>query len=144
MVTGIRALADSARTAPVVFISYPRVRSEPADVVEMTLRRHGITVIRDEHDFGTGHAIPSEIREGIHRATVFVVTWCREYACSPHCFDELELALDRHERGELLLWIIAVDDTRVVPPRARTLLYQRGQTRDELMGTLSRLLREIQ
>lgn len=82
-------------TPPKFFISYPRTRPAEADYIETLLRRRNIPVFRDESDFGAGAAIPTEITEGIYEANIFIAVWCAEYACSPWCFDELELALER-------------------------------------------------
>lgn len=137
--------AHSKRETPCTFfISYARSRPQEADFVEMFLRRRSFTVLRDEHDFGAGHAIPSEIRENIHRANVFVAIWCREYACSPWCYDEFDLALERHKAGGLSLWILCVDETRIVPPLARDLVNYPARTREDLEGQVSKLLDQFQ
>jgi hypothetical protein len=126
------------------FISYPRTRPQEADFVEMVLRRRNFEVYRDERDFGAGRPLPGEIRENIHRATVFIAIWCREYACSPWCFDELQLALDRSEAGATTLWLLCVDDTRIVPPGARNLVSYPSKDREELERHLLILLDRVQ
>lgn len=128
---------------PEFFISYSRARQAEADHVETLLRRWHMPVTRDESDFGAGHAIPVAIREAIYRCTIFVALWCREYACSPWCFDELELALDRHAKGDLDLWIFRLDDTRMVPTRARQLISHEAKSRQELDGRVTSLLSRI-
>lgn len=125
---------------PRFFISYPRERQAEADHVEAVLRRRNLPPFRDESDFGAGHELPTEIREAMFSANIFVAIWCVEYACSPWCFDEIELALDRHARGSLTLWIFCVDDTRMVPTRARNLVYYKIRTRQELEGKLIDLI----
>jgi hypothetical protein len=122
------------------FISYPRARQAEADFVEALLRRRNLAVFRDESEFGAGHSVPAQITEAIHRCDVFIVVWCAEYAASPWCFDEFELALDRHDAGRVQLWILCVDKTRIVPKRARTLLNFLAETRQELEGVVLRLL----
>lgn len=114
---------------PSFFISYSRERQEEADHVETLLRRRNLRVFRDETDFGAGHSVPHLIREAIFGATVFIALWSAAYACSPWCFDELELALDRHDESGLELWIFRVDNTRIVPKRARDLLVYDTPTR---------------
>jgi len=52
----------------------------------------------------------------------------------------LELALDRHQAGAIALWILCVDETRVVPRRARDLVFYRVRSREELEGQVVRLL----
>lgn len=122
------------------FISYPRARPSEADYIETLLRRRNIQVFRDESDFGAGYDIPTQIKEAVYAADVFIAVYCTEYACSPWCYDELELALDRHDSGKLKLWIIRIDDTRVVPSRARTLLNYYVRTREEIEGRILNLL----
>ncbi|NOK33074.1 toll/interleukin-1 receptor domain-containing protein [Corallococcus exercitus] len=132
--------------SPVVFISYPRARPAEADFVEMNLRRRNIEVIRDEHDFGTGYEVPGLISEALHRATLFIALWCSDYACSPWCCDELEMALDRLERASqappLMVAVLCLDETRVVPKRARKLLHHPVRSRDELLATVLRLMEQ--
>lgn len=126
--------------APSFFISYARAREAEADFVETLLRRRNLRVFRDESEFGAGHAIPTAIREAIFGATVFIALWSAEYACSPWCFDELELALDRHAQGVLELWLLRVDSTRVVPTRARELVHYETPSRETLEGRILSLL----
>ncbi len=106
----------------------------------MILRRRNQIVFRDEHDFGSGQPIPAEIDQHLYQADVFLAISCKDYACSPWCFDELDLALKRHKEGRLSLWLLCVDDTRVVPPAARELLNYTIGSRKELEGTILKLL----
>jgi hypothetical protein len=124
------------------FISYPRSRPQEADFIEMTLRRRNHDVFRDERDFGAGQRVQSEIIEHIHRSNVFIVIWCKEYACSPWCYDEFEIALKRHKAGGLSLWILRLDETRIVPPAARDLLSYSAKSREELEGHILKLLEQ--
>jgi hypothetical protein len=52
----------------------------------------------------------------------------------------MELALDRHEEGKLELWILRVDDTRIVPKRARELLFYDASSRVDVEGRMLQLL----
>jgi TIR domain len=133
-------LIRTMQQAPVrFFLSYPKCRPQEADFVEITLRRRNFEVYRDERDFGAGRPLTGEITEGIHRANVFVAIWCREYACSPWCFDELELAI---KRGKTL-WLLCVDDTRIVPPAARNLISYPARSREALERHVLTLLEQI-
>ena len=138
----IRSAAGGAceTDSPLFFISYARDRQGEADFVETLLRRRNLRVFRDESDFGAGYSIPTLIREAIFAAHVFVILWSSAYACSPWCFDEMELALDRHAAGKLKLWILRVDDTRIVPKRARDLLFYDASSRADLEGRMLQLL----
>lgn len=122
------------------FISYPKARPQEADKIENILRRRNLKVYRDETEFGAGKNILVEIEKNIRAANVFIATWCKEYACSPWCFDELELALDLSESQSMKVWIFNVDGTRIVPKRARSLLAYPIRNREELEGTLLQLL----
>lgn len=125
---------------PKFFISYSRIRPSEADYIETLLRRRNLQVYRDESDFGAGSEIPTEITEAIYASDIFIAVWCAEYACSPWCFDEFELALDRHESCGTKLWIFCVDDTRIVPRRARNLNWFSVSSREEIEGRVLNLL----
>jgi hypothetical protein len=122
------------------FISYPRKRPHEADYIETLLRRRNKKVFRDDSDFGAGSSIPSQIREAIHSANVFIATWCQEYACSPWCFDEIELAFNRFDSGDMKIWIFCLDDTRMVPIRSRNCVTYSVNTREAIEGQLLSLL----
>lgn len=122
------------------FISYSRKHPYEADYIETILRRRGLQVFRDESDFGAGDEIPNQITEKLYASNVFIAVYCADYACSPWCYDELELALDKNESKEMELWIFCVDDTRIVSKRARNLVHYRVKTRDEIEGKLLSLL----
>lgn len=125
------------------FISYPRARPEEADYIETLLRRRKIDVFRDESAFGAGSSIPQNIIEAIYSSNIFIAVWCAEYACSPWCFDEFELALDRKEKGLMDLWIICLDGIRIVPKRARNLIHYDVTSRDDIEGRILKLLETI-
>lgn len=121
-----------------VFISYARDNPTWADYIEVILRRRKIELFRDESEFKAGSDIPKLIQDEIYKADTFIAVWCRDYACSPWCIDELELALER--RDKMNLWIICVDNTRIVPKKARDLLYYHANNREELEGIILNLL----
>jgi hypothetical protein len=123
-----------------LFISYPRRGPGEADVVERLLLRLQHDVFRDDKDFPPGAPLPEEIKAKIHQCTVFIALWCQEYACSPWCFDELQEALPLAEKKHLQLWILCLDDTRMVPKNARDLLAFPVNGRKELEGAILDLL----
>jgi hypothetical protein len=133
----------SGNSQPVIFISYPRARPADADYAETVLRRRNLTVFRDEHDLGASYGITDRIREAIHTADIFIALWSREYACSPWCADELELALERHSQHAMQLWILCVDDTRIVPRAARGLVHYRVDDRSGIEARLIALLEAL-
>ena len=134
-----QSLPGSRNSVPRAFISYARRRPEEADFTEMTLRRRGFEVFRDEHDFRARAALLGEVEEHLARCDVFVALWSRDYACSPWCHDELSAALIRHRAGTLALWLLRVDDIRIVLPEARGLIAYDCFERDRLAATLASL-----
>ena len=139
LLTGSQGEAD--RT---FFISYARARPHEADYVETLLRRRSHIVYRDEEDFEPSADTQAEIIKNIKLANVFVALWCREYACSPWCFDELEIGLERHSKGLTELWIFCIDDTRVVPKAARALNYYPVNSREKLESKILFLLTKLE
>lgn len=129
---------------PYFFISYPRDRPSEADHVETTLRRRGLDVFRDDHDFEAGREIEPEFRERISRSSIFLALYSREYMASPWCFDELEYALDCSRSDLLRVVLLCLDDTRIVPPRARKLIYYNCRTRQQLESCLQELIVQIE
>lgn len=138
-----RISPSPGRPAQKFFISYPKARPEEADFVETTLRRRNYSVFRDEKDFGAGHVLTQEIDQYLYQSDVFIALWCREYACSPWCFDELEVALGLQVEGRLSVWMLCLDETRIVPPKARPLVHYPAHSRNDLEGALLRLLDSI-
>ena len=122
----------------------PRSRPQEADLIEMILRRRGLEVLRDEQEFRPGSPLEGEIREYINKCDYFIAIWCAEYACSPWCFDELGLAIDRLAAEKLHLWIMRVDKTEIVPPAARKLLYYKVDGRSELEKRIIELLARLE
>lgn len=139
-----RSFGSKSVDKPKFFISYPRARPEEADFVEMVLRRRQYVVYRDERDFGPGQLLQGEIDDCIHQATVFIALWCQEFACSPWCFDELELALELQQTKGLDVWLLCLDDTRVVPKNARSIVSYPAKSRMELEGHVISLLERMQ
>lgn len=123
-----------------IFISYARRRPYEADYIETLLRRRNIFVFRDESEFGAGEDIPIQIEENIHKSNTFIAVYCAEYACSPWCYDELELALDLKEKKQIDIWLICVDDTRIVSKRARKLVFYKVRNRKEIEGKILELI----
>ena len=124
------------------FISYAKARPKEADFVEMLLRRRNLIVFRDDRDLPPGSVVDVEINENIKRADIFIALWCSEYACSPWCFDEMEEALRRKAAGLIAIWLLRVDETRIVPKGARALLFYNVRSREELEGQIIKLLEE--
>ena len=137
-VSGRRGVAE-----PTFFISYARARPREADYVETLLRRRNHIVYRDEEEFEPSADTQAEIIKNIKRAGIFIALWCREYACSPWCSDELEIGLERHSEGLAELWIFCVDDTRIVPKAARSLINYPVDSREKLEAKILFLLTKL-
>lgn len=125
------------------FISYARARPQEADYVETLIRRRNGVVYRDEQDFEPAAETQYEIVKNIRKSNVFVAIWCKEYACSPWCFDELELAIQRKKEGLAELWIFCVDDTRMVPRGAREMNYYSVSDRESLEAKVLHLMNRL-
>jgi hypothetical protein len=122
------------------FISYARARVAEADLVETLLRRRELTVSRDDQAFDPSAELTQEIERAIRTSNVFVALWSSEYACSPWCHDEMTLALELRAAGKLDIWLLQLDETRVVPPGARKLISHPSKNRDDISSTLLKLL----
>ena len=143
LTTSMLSSPDSSKPLE-FFISYARSRPGEADYVETLLRRRNFTVYRDEEDFQPGSQTYEEIRQHIFKASVFIAIWCAEYACSPWCFDELDIALNRNAENKMALWIITVDKTRIVPPKARGLTFLNGHSREEIEASIRHFLEQVE
>lgn len=122
------------------FISYPRAKAAEADLIETLLRRRDCMVFRDDQSFDPSRELQQEIEQAIRGSHVFIALWSAEYACSPWCYDEIALALQLRSAGELEVWLLQLDDTRIVPPGARKLISQPCRSREELQSTVLKLL----
>lgn len=128
---------------PVFFISYARKRPSEADHIEMILRRRNFTVLRDEKEIDAGEDVVNAISENIAKSNIFIAVWCKEYACSPYCIDEMEEALKRKAEQKTKLWIVRVEDIRIVPKNARNLLYVDAFDRESIEGKIIGLVDKL-
>lgn len=143
----LRLLADVGHTRAVgsdrsarFFLSYPRDRQAEADLAETIFRRRGLTLLRDDLTFDASGELQGEITSAIRSSDVFVALWSSGYACSPWCHDEMELALQLRKAGKMDIWLLQLDDTRVVPPGARGIVAHPGRSRDEFQANLIALI----
>jgi hypothetical protein len=105
------------------FIAYSRKRDEYADVAENVLLNNGAKVVfRDKNQITVGDPWKAKIADELDASAVVVVLWSQEFACSPHCFVEMEQTLRRRQRSadpmdrHPALWIFKLDDTRMTFP----------------------------
>jgi hypothetical protein len=143
----LERLADVGQTRAVrgdrgarFFLSYPRDRQAEADLAETIFRRRGLTLLRDDLTFDPSGELQGEITRAIRSSDVFVALWSSGYACSPWCHDEMELALQLRDAGKIDIWLLQLDDTRVVPRGARGIVAHPGRSRDEFQANLIGLI----
>jgi len=101
------------------FVSYARKDLTYADATTATLRSRGFEVLTGEDQARGDQMISASIEQSLLKSDVCVVLWSRSYALSPWCYDELEIAGDRSARGQMRIWLFNLDDSPVVPRRAR-------------------------
>lgn len=135
-----RTLAMGGDRSPRFFLSYPRDRQAEADLAETIFRRRGLTLLRDDLTFDPSGEVQAEIVNTIRSSDVFVALWSNSYACSPWCHDEMELALELRGLGKIEIWLMRLDDTRIVPRGARGILTHCGRTREEFQASLLGLI----
>ena len=94
----------------------------------------------NDQAFEPGHLIESDIANHIHRASVFIALYSQDYACSPWCYDELRIATSLHNNTKIKLWLLTLDDTRIILPEARNIVTIPARDRGELEGKLNQQL----
>ncbi|MEV0633658.1 TIR domain-containing protein [Streptomyces sp. NPDC050619] len=104
-----------------VFISRARPDAEFAGALHAYLSGVGITALIGERELRPDRMVAPTIDDAVLSADLFIALWSKSFAVSRFCYDEIELALRRHEVGELQLWIINLDGSDIVPPAARRL-----------------------
>lgn len=123
-----------------VFISRARPDAQFAKALEAYLTGAGITALIGERELRPDRMVNPTIEDAVLSADLFVVLWSRSYALSRFCYDEIELALRRHEVGELQLWIVNLDGSDIVPPAARALPQTVARTPHALVALVRELL----
>ncbi|MBL1105011.1 TIR domain-containing protein [Streptomyces sp. 5-8] len=123
-----------------VFISRARPDAQFAKALESCLSGAGVTTLIGERELRPDRMVNPTIEDAVLSADLFVVLWSRSYALSRFCYDEIELALRRHEVGELQLWIVNLDGSDIVPPAARALPQAVARTPHTLVALVRELL----
>lgn len=127
-----------------VFISRARPDAPSAQALESYLSGARITALIGERELRPDRMVNPTIEDAVLSADLFVVLWSRSYALSRFCYDEIELALRRHEVGELQLWIINLDGSDIVPPAARALPQAVARTPHALVALVRELLEDAE
>lgn len=125
-----------------VFISRARVDAEYSRALDQYLTTTGFDVLFGERELPPDRTVQAAIEDAVLRSDLFIVLWSRSYAASRYCFDEIDLALKRHNAGALRLWIINLDGSDVVPPGARHLPQLVARTPDAVVNIVRDLLAE--
>jgi nucleoside phosphorylase len=81
----------------------------------------GVETVLGDQEIRADRTVEAAIQDAIIGADLFVALWSRNYALSVYCNDELEVALQRHEAGQLQIWLFNLDRSAVVPRGARRL-----------------------
>ncbi|MES5821139.1 TIR domain-containing protein [Streptomyces sp. RG80] len=123
-----------------VFISRARPDAHFAQALETYLSGAGISALIGEKELRPDRMVNPTIEDAVLSADLFIVLWSRSYALSRFCYDEIELALRRHEVGELQLWIINLDGSDIVPTEARALPQALAKTPHALVALVRELL----
>ncbi len=133
-------LSNIDKSSKKVFISYPREKTTVADFLEVLIRRKNIVVFRDESSFIPGASIQDEIMNKLNASNIFISLWCMENACSPWCYDEFIKALEKKEKGEMQIIIMALDDTRMIHKGARDIIANKINSRSDMQYLIESIL----
>ncbi|MGO9903641.1 MAG: toll/interleukin-1 receptor domain-containing protein [Solirubrobacteraceae bacterium] len=131
------ARAPRRRSDPkTVFISRANADAPFADALKAYIERTGRAALLGDEQVRSDRMVHRAIDDALAKCDVVAVLWSRGSALSPFCSDELEDALD-HERE---VWLFNLDDSEVVPRRARRLPPYRTHTPQTLVDTARELL----
>jgi hypothetical protein len=123
-----------------VFVSRARPDAAYAQALDEYLTEAGLNVLLGDKEFSPSRTVEAAIEDAVLRADLFIVLWSKSYAASRYCFDEIDLALQRHRAGETQLWIINLDESDIVPPDARNLPQATARTPNQLVMLVRELL----
>lgn len=104
-----------------VFISRAASDVDFGTALQTVLAGAGCDVVLGDQEVRADRTVEAAIQDAIIGADLFVALWSKNYALSAYCYDELDLALRRHEAGQLQIWLFNLDGSAVVPSRARRL-----------------------
>jgi hypothetical protein len=123
-----------------VFVSRARPNAAFAQQLDGYLTSIGLNVLLGENVLASHQVVESAIADAVRQCDLFIVLWSRSFAASRFCYDEIDLALQRHRAGELQLWIINLDGSDIVPPGARGLPQVVAKTPHALVEVMRDLL----
>jgi nucleoside phosphorylase len=126
-----------------LFISRARPDAEFGRILDGYLSSAGFNVLLGEKELPSDRMVESAIKDAVLGSDLFIVLWSRSYAASKFCYDEIELAVQRHRAGELQLWIVNLDGSDIVPRGARDLPQTTARTPHALVAVIRDLLEPI-
>ena len=103
------------------FISRSNFDSYFGDKLKLFLERRGYNVFLGDEVVNSSQMALITIESTIISCDVCIILWSKNFALSPWCYDELKLAINLQNSGELRIWFFNIDNSLVVPSRAREL-----------------------
>ncbi|WP_146358443.1 toll/interleukin-1 receptor domain-containing protein [Lentzea tibetensis] len=141
MVTARVRRIDGPQGRPgVAFVSRAAVDADFTRPMDRHLSAAGIQVLYGDQEISSARMVEAAIEDAVLRSDLFIALWSRSYAASRFCYDELDLALQRHRAGRTRLWIINLDGSDIVPPDARELPQVTARTPREVAAVVRDLL----
>ncbi|MBY3027310.1 TIR domain-containing protein [Rhizobium leguminosarum] len=125
-----------------VFISRANQDSTIARQLAEMLERSGLHVRFGDDEVRPDQMIPASIENAMLKSDICAVLWSRNYALSPWCFDELNIALTQQSYGNMGLWLFNLDDSLIVPPQARKIPAISLRNRELVSSIVQQLLTE--
>jgi nucleoside phosphorylase len=132
--------AGSTQKPEKVFLSFAHQDSTLARSLEAFLKEQGIEVLIGDDQARTDQMLTASIEQAFLKSDVCVVFWSRNYALSPWCFNELNLAISQQSYGRMKLWLFNLDDSAIVPTDARKLPAISVRSREAIRRVASELL----
>jgi hypothetical protein len=117
----VRSRIDPSAKVRKVFISRAIEDAAFAESFARQLSGRGIDPVFGDTPKEHGRDPQAIIHERLRHVDVCAIFWSRHFAVSPHCYDELAIALERHREQGLRIWLLRLDGTPVVHPDARGL-----------------------
>jgi hypothetical protein len=112
---------DKSNKPKTVFVSFSHKDLEMASGLIRSLKQNGLEVLTGDAEIRTDQMVPASIEQAVTKSELCVILWSHNYALSPWCNDELNLAIERHSHGQMGIWFFNLDDSLVVPKQARKL-----------------------
>jgi nucleoside phosphorylase len=126
-----------------VFISRAVSDVQFGTALQAVLTGAGCDAVLGDQEVRADRMVEAAIQDAIVGADLFVALWSKNYALSAYCSDELDLALRRHEAGQLQIWLFNLDGSAVVSVRARRLSRVTTPTPQALAALAKELLESV-